>query len=458
MARSLTHEFGKFASHLRYEDLPDEVIEKSKTSILHGLAVGLAGYDIDHGHVAIKMAKQMGGKYTKGATLLVDGSRLPPQITAFANAALFECRVQSDTYEPGHGHVGPVIIPPALAVGEIRGRSGKDLVTAVAAGYEVIARVSKGFGSISTSRGFRATALYGPIGAAASAGKMLGLDEDQMTHAVGWGANCGCGLFEWATAGSSEPVFQDAFVASNGVTSAFLGQAGAVPAERILEGDKGFYRTFLGERVDAGRIIDELGKRYDMLSTVIKRHLVGSHSQTPASALLALVNEYDFSPDEVQKVTLVMNPEDITYPGLPGPEPALTKPRYVASVICIKKEMSAAAIAQFDDPHVLAFIPKVNIVTDEKRETLSCRVLVELNDGRILEKELAPGEKGYLFSLDEEVEWVRKSLIREIPLEKEKVHGMIETVKDLEACANLGELMRLLVSPRRKSARIKLIV
>src|ERR671932_543394 len=135
MADTLARRLARFASGLRFEDLPPEVVDKAKACILHCIGVGLAG----HGSAAVRAARaavlvaEPGG--SQGASILVGGERATPYGAAFVNSALMHARLQEDAYHTG-SHPGVMIIPAALAVAETRGKSGRDLITAVGGGYQ----------------------------------------------------------------------------------------------------------------------------------------------------------------------------------------------------------------------------------------------------------------------------------------------------------------------------------
>ncbi|MFC1966647.1 MmgE/PrpD family protein, partial [Chloroflexota bacterium] len=116
MSDTLTQTLGRFAHSLRYEDLPAEVVEKSKILIMHGIGVGLGGFNTEIGQIGIEVAKKMAGGSAGEATILVDGSKISPAAAVLANTAMFHSLFQDDSYEPGGLHIGPTVTPTALAV------------------------------------------------------------------------------------------------------------------------------------------------------------------------------------------------------------------------------------------------------------------------------------------------------------------------------------------------------
>src|SRR3954451_15445925 len=156
LARKLAH----FAMGLRYEDLPPHVVDKAKACILHCIGVGLAA----HGSGAVRAARAAilseEPRPDNGATLMVTGERATPYGAAFVNSALMHAKLQEDAYHTG-SHPGVMIIPAALAAAETLGSSGRDLLTALVAGYEVETAITADFIPRSNEQGFRSSPIYG---------------------------------------------------------------------------------------------------------------------------------------------------------------------------------------------------------------------------------------------------------------------------------------------------------
>ena len=182
MADSLSRTLARYVASLEFEALPPEVVDKIKASLLHALIVAIIGAETTHGQAAIQFAKKEENK-SDGATILVDGGRATRFGAAFANSKLMHATNQSDSYRM-LTHPGPCSIPAGLAAAELAGRSGQELLTALAAGYEVEARVAGDFIPSTQARGFRSSPVYGTLGAAVTTGKLLNLSEDQLTTAL----------------------------------------------------------------------------------------------------------------------------------------------------------------------------------------------------------------------------------------------------------------------------------
>ena len=157
MPESLSRSYAKFVYSLTYDPLPTQIVDKLKASILHAMVVSLIGAKTQHGKSAIALIKEEDSK-PDGATILFDGTKATRGGAAFANSKLMHATNQTDSYRMLI-HPGPCIIPAALATAELNGSSGQEFITALAAGYEVEARIAGDFIPTTQARGFRCLSL-----------------------------------------------------------------------------------------------------------------------------------------------------------------------------------------------------------------------------------------------------------------------------------------------------------
>ena len=224
MGESLSRSLARFASALEFDALPATVVDKIKASLLHALVIGIVGAGTEHGKAAIALAKQEESK-PDGATILVDGARATRVGAAYANSALMHATNQSDSYRMLI-HPGPCVIPAALAAAELGGRSGKELLTALVAGYEVETRIAGDFIPTTQARGFRSSPVYGTLGAAVATGKLIGLDEDQMVTTLALACTFAGGTNEGPRSGGKEMLFHEPNATRNGTMGRPAGTGG----------------------------------------------------------------------------------------------------------------------------------------------------------------------------------------------------------------------------------------
>ncbi|HHY48005.1 MAG TPA: MmgE/PrpD family protein [Firmicutes bacterium] len=248
-----SRKLAEFAADIRFEDIPLEVREKAKLCLLDCLASILGSYD--EPAIAIlreTIAAQGIGDGT--ATAPAFGLKLPPMFAALLNSAMSQARENDDFHKKSICHIGSTTIPPAIAFAEANKKGGRDLLTAIVAGYEVGIRVGEAINP-DHHKIWHTTGTCGTFGAAVSVGKLLCLDAGRMNMALGTAGTQAAGLNQYMIDGGemSKPLHAGK-AAFNGYLAADLAARGFTGAERILEGDKGFCRATTPS-YDLGKLI-----------------------------------------------------------------------------------------------------------------------------------------------------------------------------------------------------------
>ena len=195
-----------YAATLRYEDLPVAVIERAKDCIIDTVAVIILGSGLPWSRIVIKHAQRVGAG-GRCRILGADGPAVHAPSAALANGALAHAFESDNLTRPGAGvHPGATLLPPALAIAQERDSSGKALITAVVAGFEVMYRIGHATKHSNERHGFHAPGTTGPFGAAVAAGCLMGLDRDAMTNALGIAGSLAGGLMEFARSGTGAMV------------------------------------------------------------------------------------------------------------------------------------------------------------------------------------------------------------------------------------------------------------
>src|SRR3989449_6987201 len=197
---SLSRQLAQWVAGLRYEDLPPAVVDRAKGVTLHGLTSVLLGSQTDGGRQAVKLMKDEEAGVRSGATIMVDGTRVTRGGAAFANAEMAMAGGKWDTFRM-LTHPGTSIIPGAFVGAEASSASGRDFITALAAGYEVMERLAADFIPTVMSRGFHAGVVFGIFGPAIAAAKMLRFTEEQLNSTIALCASLAAGNLEGARSG-----------------------------------------------------------------------------------------------------------------------------------------------------------------------------------------------------------------------------------------------------------------
>jgi 2-methylcitrate dehydratase PrpD len=199
------------------------------------------------------------------------------------------------------GHPGAVVIPAALAVGERNNASGRELITSITAGYEVFVRIAKAVNPSHLQRGFHTTGTCGVFAAAAASGKILGLNVDELSNALGLAGIQAAGLLEVVRGESIAKPLQPGKAAQSGVISALLAQNGVSAPDTIFEGENGFCHAF-SDSYDLQVITEGLGESYEIMRIYFKFHASCRHTHPAIDGVLKLVKEYNILPEEIEEV------------------------------------------------------------------------------------------------------------------------------------------------------------
>lgn len=289
---------------LRFDELPEAAVTQVKASLLDLLGVALAGWSepessIVHEHVV--------STYAAGAASVIGAeTRVTPEGAALANGTLAHALDYDDTSWTYIGHASAVLVPAALAIGEVCGSSGRELVSAYTAGLEVAARVGESLTDEFAGRGWHLTSTIGVLGAAVAAARLLGLDREQLGRAFGIAASRASGLK--ANFGYTVKPLHAGMAAADGLSSALLAQAGLTANPEALEDRLGFFSAFAGMRapepMNAG---EPLAIVTD--GVAFKRYPSCTGSHPALDAVLAIVSEEGVAAADIESIRVGTTPE-----------------------------------------------------------------------------------------------------------------------------------------------------
>jgi 2-methylcitrate dehydratase PrpD len=288
------------------------------------------------------------------------------------NAAASHFAEQDDVHNGSVFHPGAVVFPPALAVAQMRGCSGRDFLAAAVAGYEVGIRVGEFLGQ-SHYKVFHTTGTAGTVAAAAAAGRVLRLPADTMQHAFGSAGTQAAGLWEFLRDAADSKQLHTAKAASDGLLAAYLAQDGFTGARHILEGPQGM-AAGMSTDADPARLTDRLGERWALAETSFKFHASCRHTHPAADALLKLVVDHDLAPDDVVRVTARVHQAAIDVLGpVVDPRTVHQAKFSMGTVLGVIATFRRAGLAEFQqhfrDPRVVAFRGRVHMVQDAEVES-----------------------------------------------------------------------------------------
>ncbi len=289
----------QFAAELRFDSIPASVVDRAEDLFLDWVGSALAGKGARPVETIARFAAAM-GPATGASEVLVSRRRTSALFAALVNGASSHVVEQDDVHNGSVFHPATVVFPAALAVAQEKGCSGKEFLTAVTAGYEVGIRIGE-FLARSHYRIFHTTGTAGTLAAAAAAGRLLGLNGEQMLHALGSAGTQAAGLWEFLRDAADSKQLHTAKAAADGLLAAYLAQAGFTGARRILEGEQGM-AAGMSTDADPSKLVDGLGSRWALAETSFKYHASCRHTHPAADALLQVIEAHDLAPDDIARV------------------------------------------------------------------------------------------------------------------------------------------------------------
>jgi 2-methylcitrate dehydratase PrpD len=447
---NLTEELSNYIVSQQASRLPPPILERAKIHILDTLGAMVSGSMLRPGRVAIDFVRGEGGP--REATVVATDVQTSQILAALANGMTAHADETDDAHFPTVTHPGSVIVPAALAVAEKQHRSGQDFAVAVVMGYDLMCRINKALDRAwMGKRGLHAGSLCAVFGAAAAASRLLAISEQQVRYALALAGTQASGINTWR----QDPEHIDKALcfsgapARNGVTAALMAQAGFTATATVFEGEENFLRAF-SEDSRPEEIIKELGSRYEILDTSIKKYPAGQPMQATLEGYFRLVKEHALDPRQIQKIVV----------RLPESQARTINDRHMPDVNC--QYLLAVAMldgkidfqnshefARMRDPRVLELKKRVELVADPeltKNFPAIRSAIVELTtfDGRHFDMliDRVPGAPYNPLSAGE-VE--QKFLSLSMPVLGEKrSNAVIEVVRSLEQLADVAALAALL--------------
>jgi 2-methylcitrate dehydratase PrpD len=324
---AITQDLARFVAGISYEALPAGVRDRTKAFALDLIGIMLrARNDAESTPPMLSAAARLG--LTGGAcTVVGDGEGYTPPGAAMLNGTLAHSLDFDDTHAPGSLHPSAPIVPAALAAAEMTGADGKALIAAIVAGYEVQIRLSLALDPAAHyDQGFHPTATCGAFGAAAAAGRLLGLDSAGIANAFGIVLSMSAGSMQFLVNGAWTKRSHVGHAAMCGLIAATLASEGYQGASDALEGKWGFLHAY-APAADGAKVLDGLGSRWETLKIAVKPYPSCRYSHAAIDGILALAWEHGIGADDVQGVTV-----GVPEPGwkiIGDPEPAKQSPRSV---------------------------------------------------------------------------------------------------------------------------------
>jgi 2-methylcitrate dehydratase PrpD len=461
-APGLTKYVSEFVVKARFEDLPPEVVDLAKKSILDGFGLALAGSVSEHRHAVLEYVRAIGSNGR--ASVIGTGLKSAPRFTAFANGVWIHADDFDDTQlavakDRVYGlltHPTVPVLPPVFALCETGRRSGRDLLLAYNVAVEVECKIAEAISPRHYGDGFHSTGTSGSFGSAVACAKLRGLNPEQVAYALGIVAAEAGGLRE--NFGSMTKPFQAGHAAENGTVAADLAALGWTAAPNILEARFGWFNA-AGGGYNNNSIMGRLGTPWTFVNPgiSIKPFPCGSLTHPAMWEFLSLVKKHDIKPIDVEKIDLGGNSRMVSTLLHHRPKDGLQAKFSMEFAMAILLLERKAGLAQFQNevvlrPDVQEWIQRVNYYVDPEAEAagfdkMTSIVKIHLKNGQVIRgrADMAKGSPSNPMSYQETADKFRECAnFAKWPTRK--ATAVIEAVRQLEQAVDMGQLTSALTS------------
>jgi 2-methylcitrate dehydratase PrpD len=382
----VTKTLARYIVSASYEELPEKVRKEGLRTLLNWVGVTVGGSRHETVNIAVDALAPFSGPAQ--ATILGRRERFDVMNAAFLNGVSSHIFDYDDTHLKTIIHPAGPVVSAILALTEYHPVNGTDFLNALVLGVETECRIGNAVYPDHYDRGWHITGTVGVFGAAAGAGKLLGLSEQQMVWALGLAASQPVGLRE--SFGSMNKSFNPGRAASNGLFAAILASKNFTSSDRMLEAKRGWANT-ISTKQDFQEITEGLGERYETALNTYKPFACGIVMHPAIDAAIQLRNEYQITPEQIERIDLRVNPLVLELTGKKTPHEGLEGKFSIFHAVAVAIVEGGAGEKQFSDqavqdPTIVALRDRVLPVVDAAIKPEQVDMSVILKDGRKVHK------------------------------------------------------------------------
>ena len=417
--RSCSEILAEFAVNLAYERVPPAVAAKVKTHIIDSIGVGMAGSTMEWCRQASSVVQRLDGP--PEATVLGGGKRIAAPNAAMANGVAIASMDYDDTdYVGGGHHMSRSVVPAALAVAEMVHAGGIEVIAAVTAGYEVVGRVGSAllldrYGSRGANAGWTADDLAkhhrmqrqggslvrgfipGLYGSAVAAGRLLGLNAEQIASAQGLVGGLGLFLGQSHREGADGLMLNSGWAAHAGILAALWAREGLLGPRYIYEGDRGVLAVIGGDLQDPACLTKGLGTEWNSMNNMLKFYPAGHGTHHFIESLKSLMNEHGLLAEDIEQIECRAPAQRVEFHFLPveaklhpTPYTGRFSMPYLLARLLLDRELGPLSFTpqKVSEPAAIDLARRVTYVSDEAAWYGQTRglVTVTLRGGRTLSR------------------------------------------------------------------------
>ena len=461
-AESINRRLSRWVAGLAYADLPPEVLDRARGVTLQALSSSLLGRGFPETRQAIDLVEEDEQGMTGGpATVLADGRRVSRAGAAFINAEMIFAGGKWDTFRMV-GHPGCAILPAALMAAEVTRCSGREFLTGVAAGYEVIERLAADFVPTILARGFHAGALLSIFGAATAIAKIMRLTEDQVHGTLAQCVNLAAANLEGGRSGGRS--VREGAAVRNALLAVGLARQGIPGGETVFEGEAGFYFAYAGNRegrlthsfsgdryADLAGITAQLGERWVFLETIFRIYSTAGYNIAHVDVTAALCRRDGIRAKDVDRVECTVNWLETQYPSPAFPslrtdlKPGREQPQYYAAYAVltggfpITKNVQQG-VGEADPAGLADMMQRVRIIPSHSQPLFAPRITIFTRDG--VAHSLESSRREFILTFDQLAD--RLSPIGDVAaIGPQQYRDLVRECREIDGAADISCLIAL---------------
>jgi 2-methylcitrate dehydratase PrpD len=363
-------------------------------------------------------------------------------------------------------HPSCAILPAVLVASETEGLSGKEFITGLVAGYEVMERMAADFIPTVMSRGFHAGPVFGIFGAAIALAKSAKLDEDNIHGAIAQCVNLASGNLEGMRSGGRS--IREGGAVRNAMLAVAMARQGVPGGETVLEGEAGFYHAYAGNNLgnltfsfsaersaSLEQITAGLGEEWLFLETLYRIYSTAGYNIAHVDVTAQLCEKHDIKPADIERIESTVNWLETEYPSPAFPiqnrTPHVGGAQYYAAYGAVRRGFPLLkdvdrGIGEPDPPEVLELMHRVTLTPSHRHSLFAPTVTIHLHDGRSFTR--AASGREFIWDFDEEVRRLG-DIVEGIPIPATQFHELAEACRNLEGLAAARRLIDLTIPPQR---------
>jgi 2-methylcitrate dehydratase PrpD len=307
--KALIFELSEFVANLKYEAISTETVDMAKKCILDSVGNMISGRYSEMGEMAIRYVEAYHSQSKSAQQVHTFGSDpVSKEDALMRHAVMARCSDLDDGHRFAMGHPGSVIIPTALCIGETQGKSGREIIAAIVAGYDIYCRLGEAINpSAYRERGFDATGVCGTVACAAVIGKLMDCDAAKIRHAMGIASLVASGLIEYQNDGSMGKLLCGHYAVRNALEAVQLAEVGFTGPDRAFEGAKGFFQAFSNTPNDS-KVLKDIGAYYKINETYFKKHACMRGLHAAVDAVIDLREQEGLSTTNMDTIEIHTSP------------------------------------------------------------------------------------------------------------------------------------------------------